>query len=159
MKPFIRYQLHLLCHINTNLADINECQDGNIGGCTDQCTNTRGSYQCSCRRGYEFRREDEAPGSGEPGSGTGGADMTVYPITDAGRPCQGFISFFIQFQISQLIHTCSLQQWHSQAPAHPGTCPSNFACALVFTCRSSKLASHTKESAFIHHIHMYSIRC
>ena len=61
------------------IADINECQDGNNGGCTDQCTNNRGSYQCSCRRGYEFRREDEAPGSG----------VGSVINTDAGRLCQG----------------------------------------------------------------------
>ena len=65
-----------------NLADINECQDGNNGGCTDQCTNTRGSYQCSCQRGYEFQSED-----GASGSGTGGVVMNQN--TDAGRLCQG----------------------------------------------------------------------
>ena len=61
------------------IADINECQDGNNGGCTDQCTNTHGSYQCSCRRGYEFQGEDEAPGSE-----VGGVINTY-----AGRLCQG----------------------------------------------------------------------
>ena len=74
------YQLS--CQLN--FADINECQDGNNGGCTDRCTNTRGSYQCSCRRGYEFQREDGA-------SGSGSVDMTVDPNTDAGRPCQGML--------------------------------------------------------------------
>ena len=94
-ETFHQLSATLLWHINFNLADINECQDGNNGGCTDQCTNTRGSYQCSCRRGYEFRREDEAPGSG-----TGGVDMTVYPITDAGRPCQGVIYFLFLLRIT-----------------------------------------------------------
>ena len=64
-----------------HLADVNECQDGNNGGCTDRCTNTRGSYQCSCRRGYEFQRD------GTSGSGAGGVVMNQN--TDAGRLCQG----------------------------------------------------------------------
>ena len=37
-------------------------------------------------------------------------------------------------------------QWRSQAPAHPGTCPRNFACALAFT-HGFKLAPCAKESA------------
>ncbi|KAJ7327685.1 dendrite reproteinration [Desmophyllum pertusum] len=36
---------------NTCVTDINECAVSN-GGCDQQCTNTPGSYQCSCRLGY-----------------------------------------------------------------------------------------------------------
>ena len=32
-------------------VDINECATGN-GGCAQTCTNTIGSYQCSCGTGY-----------------------------------------------------------------------------------------------------------
>ena len=28
--------------------DINECDDGDNGGCEDKCTNIDGSYKCSC---------------------------------------------------------------------------------------------------------------
>ena len=66
-----------------NLVDINECQDGNNGGCTDQCMNTRGSYQCLCRHGYEFQSEDGASES-EVGGG-----VVIDQNTDAGRLCQG----------------------------------------------------------------------
>ena len=31
--------------------DINECDDNN-GGCSQICTNTEGSYECSCTNGY-----------------------------------------------------------------------------------------------------------
>ena len=31
--------------------DINECADG-TNGCTQNCTNTVGSFQCSCKDGY-----------------------------------------------------------------------------------------------------------
>ena len=31
--------------------DVNECNVAN-GGCSHHCTNTDGSYQCSCRAGY-----------------------------------------------------------------------------------------------------------
>ena len=33
------------------LTDINEC-DANNGGCSHNCTNTEGSFECSCRVGY-----------------------------------------------------------------------------------------------------------
>ena len=33
--------------------DVNECLDNN-GGCSDNCTNTNGSYYCSCFSGFEL---------------------------------------------------------------------------------------------------------
>lgn len=35
------------------MADINECNTNN-GGCGTTCTNTVGSYNCSCNDGYEL---------------------------------------------------------------------------------------------------------
>ena len=38
--------------INTlNIADLDECQTDN-GGCTQTCTNTFGSFVCTCGVGY-----------------------------------------------------------------------------------------------------------
>ncbi len=37
--------------INFRPADVDECSTSN-GGCEGQCTNTRGSYTCSCESGY-----------------------------------------------------------------------------------------------------------
>ena len=37
-------------------SDINECQTDN-GGCTQTCSNTDGSYQCSCDKGYELTED------------------------------------------------------------------------------------------------------
>ena len=34
-------------------VDVNECLDNN-GGCSDNCTNTNGSYYCSCFSGFEL---------------------------------------------------------------------------------------------------------
>ena len=34
-------------------TDINECVTDN-GGCSHECTNTAGSYQCGCGSGYEL---------------------------------------------------------------------------------------------------------
>ena len=39
----------LLLFLNT--IDINECLSSN-GGCSQNCTNTNGSYICSCQTGY-----------------------------------------------------------------------------------------------------------
>ena len=37
--------------------DVNECLSGN-GGCTQNCSNTAGSYQCYCDEGYELSSDD-----------------------------------------------------------------------------------------------------
>ena len=34
-------------------TDINECNESN-GGCIYNCTNTEGSFECSCRDGYKL---------------------------------------------------------------------------------------------------------
>ena len=43
-------------HVNVNLsfyADLNECNTGN-GGCNQICTNSIGSFLCSCNSGYNL---------------------------------------------------------------------------------------------------------
>ena len=35
-------------------VDIDECEDGNMGGCTQFCTNTDGSFICGCETGYNL---------------------------------------------------------------------------------------------------------
>ena len=37
--------------------DVNECSDSN-GGCQHNCTNTIGSYYCSCAAGYSLDDND-----------------------------------------------------------------------------------------------------
>ncbi len=37
----------------SSLSDINECSANN-GGCSHNCTDTQGSFQCSCRVGYQL---------------------------------------------------------------------------------------------------------
>ena len=59
---------HYICHLYTLIcfcihlylfnsqslfADINECLTSN-GGCYHICSNTLGSYQCSCHHGYQL---------------------------------------------------------------------------------------------------------
>lgn len=41
---------HLMCLCNV-CTDIDECMIMN-GGCDTQCTNSEGSYECSCSEGY-----------------------------------------------------------------------------------------------------------
>ena len=43
----------VLHHVNTVVSDINECAL-NISGCGQNCTNTNGSYNCSCYSGYQL---------------------------------------------------------------------------------------------------------
>ena len=40
------------------LADIDECAL-NISGCNQKCTNTIGSYFCSCYLGYKLNKDNE----------------------------------------------------------------------------------------------------
>ena len=44
------YHILLLC------LDINECEVNN-GGCSHNCTNTEGSFKCSCRVDYELHSD------------------------------------------------------------------------------------------------------
>ena len=43
--------MHKDCSMKSPLSDINECDEG-ISGCNQTCTNTNGSYTCSCSGGY-----------------------------------------------------------------------------------------------------------
>ena len=59
-KPLINLSLvsnyaHI-CYIYINL-DIDECAL-NISGCNQNCTNTNGSYFCSCYPGYEIENDN-----------------------------------------------------------------------------------------------------
>ena len=38
-------------------SDIDECVEG-LGGCDHNCTNTNGSYFCSCMDGYELESDN-----------------------------------------------------------------------------------------------------
>ncbi|KAK3754518.1 hypothetical protein QZH41_006877 [Actinostola sp. cb2023] len=50
---------HITDYINLFIhEDINECYDQN-GGCQQECSNKRGSYECVCRKGY--RRDTNDP--------------------------------------------------------------------------------------------------
>lgn len=49
---------------STNVLDINECQAmvGGViskGGCQHKCTNTIGSYICSCNEGYYLANDEK----------------------------------------------------------------------------------------------------
>ena len=51
---FIFVTLMTFCVPYFILADINECLDYNLHKCDHNCTNNRGSYQCSCLPGYRL---------------------------------------------------------------------------------------------------------
>ena len=47
-------QMHFICYSDYkqySILDINECLI-NRGGCSDMCTNTWGSFKCTCRTGF-----------------------------------------------------------------------------------------------------------
>ena len=48
----VKLILYAISHVATTL-DINECQT-NSGGCEQICTNTDGSFECSCNPGYSL---------------------------------------------------------------------------------------------------------
>ena len=55
----------------TFCADVDECHRNN-GGCSHNCNNTEGGFQCLCPKGYELKPED---------------DKTCHEIKKPGVPC------------------------------------------------------------------------
>ena len=51
-------------YCDLNIVDIDECAVESNGGCDHNCTNTEGSYYCSCFIGYELD-EDQKGCSGQ----------------------------------------------------------------------------------------------
>ena len=41
------------------LVDIDECSQRNLHGCQQSCTNTNGSFFCSCYDGYELATDKQ----------------------------------------------------------------------------------------------------
>ena len=54
----VSLELHVLCQLIMDsttiyISDINECApNGGLGPCAQICTNTPGSFSCSCKAGY-----------------------------------------------------------------------------------------------------------
>ena len=72
----LRYQSDLYIYSNTVvlLSDINECNESN-GNCSQICTNTEGSCECSCRDGYNL---------GGDGQNCSGTRVIYRPFSRAG---------------------------------------------------------------------------
>lgn len=51
------YVTFFVCQYD-DIADINEC-DVNNGGCSHECVNTRGSYECICPKGFKVQMDQE----------------------------------------------------------------------------------------------------
>ena len=51
MSLFYKLIVTIVKLISTIVTDINECLTNN-GGCSHNCTNTAGSYNCGCADGY-----------------------------------------------------------------------------------------------------------
>ena len=47
---------HNITPLTANYEDLNECKTDN-GGCEHICTNTEGSFQCSCNDGYTLQSD------------------------------------------------------------------------------------------------------
>jgi len=41
-------------NLYSTIVDINECSSHN-GGCNHRCTNSHGSFKCSCNKGYSLQ--------------------------------------------------------------------------------------------------------
>jgi len=61
-------------------ADVDECANGSLGGCSQICTNTAGSFACSCADGFSFRSDVSRP-KGMCYAPTG--DLTLFYATKA----------------------------------------------------------------------------
>ena len=54
--PSENYTVELLLIERTPSADVDECLVSN-GGCAHYCTNTIGSFECSCYQGYQLAED------------------------------------------------------------------------------------------------------
>ena len=52
---FLHAGNNLVIYVNY-VADIDECEE-HISGCNHNCTNTIGSYNCSCYDGFKFSND------------------------------------------------------------------------------------------------------
>ena len=53
----VSLDFHALCQLTMDscISDINECApNGGLGPCAQICTNTPGSFSCSCKAGYNL---------------------------------------------------------------------------------------------------------
>ena len=57
MKGFVQVLLFLLLPFKTIFSDIDECSEG-TSGCSQLCTNTIGSYTCTCDNGYQLTNDN-----------------------------------------------------------------------------------------------------
>ena len=48
----------------SNILDVDECKEGN-GGCDHTCTNTEGSFECTCNDGYVNNEKDKTKCEGK----------------------------------------------------------------------------------------------
>ena len=49
-----------LCSDLIFFVDITVCEDTNNGGCEQNCTNTNGSFICSCRDGFTLSADQRS---------------------------------------------------------------------------------------------------
>ena len=57
----VRIIFQFMCTYTNKLIDINECRDGTHACYSDDhCTNTDGSYTCSCPQGYEVGSDGQS---------------------------------------------------------------------------------------------------
>ena len=61
--------------------DVNECDDNN-GGCSDNCTNTEGTFNCDCPHGWKMGPN--------------------------GFTCEGILTFEVQNSFTQLLLTVAV---------------------------------------------------
>ena len=62
-----------LCKMECSNTDINEClPNGGLGTCQQNCTNTNGSYYCSCKPGYVLSTDGSNCSDEYPVGGGGG---------------------------------------------------------------------------------------
>ena len=87
-------------------SDINECDFSN-GGCEHRCTNTIGSFNCSCDRGYQL---DDKNGF----NCTGKRIFDLYSCSHYGSFEHFSVFFFVQTSMSaKLISYTTVMRMHS----------------------------------------------
>ena len=96
-----------------HVADIDECAN-NTDGCAQTCTNTVGSYQCSCETGYTLNSDGHAcDGTSSPAASDSPQQHNTMPLnTSTQSPQPSLTTSQVTTHTSMPINQGIVTLWH-----------------------------------------------
>lgn len=101
-------------------ADVNECETRR---CSQECTNTYGSYQCYCRQGYQLAEDGHTCTGTPPLPGGALTHWHAFPCGPPEAPCRAgtrgtYTGFSVTSELdSEPCHLLGCVTWGRSSPA------------------------------------------